>query len=322
MIMNDMNRVVQLIQEANSVAIVSHVNMDGDALGSSLGLMLALRKIGKHAVVYIEEDIPDRFDFWNDVDGVIMYNGMCEDEHDLLVVVDVADKKLLGRREDMLKTIISNVSIDHHALHYAYSDNMYVKTSAAAAGELVYDIIERMGIEMDLDIATCLYVAISTDTGRFKFDSTTPTTHMIASNLLTYGVDSNWLSNKVFDESSKERTLLIAEAILTLRTYCDDRIATMYITRDMINKVGAKDSDAEGIIDFAINIRGVEIGVMIREKMDGTVKASLRSKSSVDVAAIASKFGGGGHKKASGCTYNGDMMQFERELVECIKGEM
>ena len=322
MSMDEIRRIVQLMKDATSVAILSHINMDGDAIGSSLGLMLALRKMGKHAVTYIEEEIPDRFDFWRDVDGVIMYNGSCEDDHDLLVVVDVADRKLLGRREDMLDQIRVSISVDHHALHCAYSDNRYLRADAAAAGELVYDIIERMGVEMDLDIATCLYVAISTDTGRFKFDSTTPTTHMIASKLLEYGVDSNWLSNKVFDESSKERTKLIAEAISTLRMYSSDRIATMYITRDMLNKVGAKDSDAEGIIDFAINIRGVEVGVIIREKADGSVKASLRSKSFVDVAEIASRFGGGGHKKASGCTYCGELMKFEQELVECIRGEM
>lgn len=320
--MNDIMRIVQLIQNATNVAIISHINMDGDAIGSSLGLMLALRKMGKCAVTYIEEDIPDRFDFWKDIDGVVMYDETCDKVHDLLVVVDVADKKLLGKRERMLQEIPTNVSVDHHALHFAYSNNSYVRADAAAAGEIVYDIVERMGVDMDLDIATCLYVAISTDTGRFKFDSTTPTTHMIASKLLTYGVDSNWLSNKVFDESSKERTRLIAEAIFTLNMYCDDRIAVMHITRDMINKVGAKDSDVEGIIDFAINIRGVDIGVVIREKADGTLKASIRSKSSVDVAEIASRFGGGGHKKASGCTYDGDLMQFKRELVECIRGEM
>ena len=318
----NMDKIIQLIEKAKSIAIVSHTNMDGDAIGSSLGLMLALRKMGKYAVTYIEENVPERFDFWLDIDGLVRYNGDKIGEHDLLIVVDVADRKLLGDRGRLLDEIKNTISLDHHVLHYTYSDNSYVKPDAAAAGEIVYDLVKRLGVQIDLDIATCLYVAISTDTGRFKFDNTTPTTHMIAGDLLSYGVDSNWISNKVLDENSKERIKLVAEAIGTLKMYYHEKIAVMHITREMMDKVHAKESDSEGIIDFAINIRGVEVGAVIREKEDGSLKASLRSKSFVDVSKVASMFGGGGHEKASGCTYQGDIMSFEEKLVNCIRGEM
>jgi len=315
-------KMIRWIDDAKSIAVVSHINMDGDALGSSLAMMITLKRIGKRAFTYIEEEVPDRFDFLREMGGLVMYEGKFVEPHDLLIVVDVADKKLLGKREEMLSIIPRSISIDHHVLRCKYADISYIQPDSAATGELVYDIIEHIGIDLDVEIATCLYVAIATDTGRFKFDNTTPTTHAITSALMTYGINSSWICNKLFDENSKERTLLIAESISTLEMYCDDKIAVMSITRDIINKVGAKDSDVEGIIDFAINIRGVEVGIVVREKTDGTVKASLRSKTFVDVSQIASKFGGGGHIRAAGFTSNKEIVEVKKDIVDCIRGEI
>lgn len=319
----DLQNIIKLIDDAKDIAIISHISMDGDAIGSSLGLMLALKKRGKYVTTYIEEDIPDRFEFLKDKDGIEYY---CDDtnfsRHDTLIVVDVADKKLLGKRVRALNEISNVIAIDHHAIHYAYSKNLYVNKDAAAAGEIVYDLICSMNIEIDKDIATCLYVAISTDTGRFKFSNTTKNTHIIAGELLSYGVDSNMLTNKLFDESTKERTKLIGKAIETLETFCDDKIALMFVTRNMLEEVLAKESDEDGIIDFVINIKGVEVGILIKEKQNGILRASLRSKSYVDVSKIANEFGGGGHKMASGCTFYGDIREFKSKLIDYARREI
>ncbi len=318
-----MDNIIRLIKESSDIAIISHINMDGDALGSSLGLMLALKKIGKNVTTYIEENIPKRFEFLDHIDGILYYKDDMNFEcHDTLIVVDVADKTLLGKRARMLDEISTVIVIDHHAVHYKYSNNSYIDDNAAAAGELIYELINRMNIEIDKVIATCLYVAIATDTGRFKFNNTTKNTHMIAGDLITYGIDVNMLGNKLFDENTKERTKLIAKAIETLETFENDKIATMYITRDMIKDVMAKESDTEGIIDFVINIRGVEVGILVKEKENGMVRASIRSKSYVDVSKIANEFGGGGHKMASGCTFDGDIREFKEKLVEYARREI
>ena len=319
----DFSTIIEKINDAQNIAIISHTSMDGDAIGSSLGLMLALKKRGKNVTTYVEEEIPERFDFWDNREDILYYD---EDKdysfHDLLIVVDVGDKKLLGKRVKLLEQIPNNLAIDHHAIHLAYSKISYVDKDAAAAGELIYKLVNEMGITLDLDIATCLYVAISTDTGRFKFNNTTKTTHMIAGDLITYGIKTSEISNKIFDESTKQRTKLIAKTIDTLEMFEDDKIAIMSITRDMMQSVGAKDSEQEGIIDYVINICGVEVGVLIKQKQDGTLRASLRSKSYVDVSKIANEFGGGGHKMAAGCSSNQDISHFKQQLVEYIRREI
>lgn len=318
-----MDFIIDLIRKSKNVAIMSHINMDGDALGSSLGLMLALKKIGKNVTTYIEEDIPIRFEFLKNTHGIEAYRDDTDFSlYDTLIVVDVADKNLLGNRVRALDEVPTVIAIDHHAVHYKFCDNSYVDKDAAAVGELIYELINKMGIQIDTTIATCLYIAILTDTGRFKFNSTTKRTHMIAGDLIEYGVDSTMLANRLFDESTKERTRLIASVIQTLETFCQDKIAVMYVTRSMIKEVLANESDQEGIIDFVINIRGVEVGILIKEKQDGILRASIRSKSYVDVSKIANEFGGGGHKMASGCSFSGDIMEFRKKLVDFARREI
>lgn len=319
----DFSTIIATINDAQNIAIISHKNMDGDAIGSSLGLMLALKKIGKDVITYIEEEIPQRFDFWNNREDVVQYDSNKDySVHDLLIVVDVADKGLLGKRAKMLEQIPNSIAIDHHAIHYDYSRISYVQKDAAAVGELIYKLIIEMNIALDLEIATCLYVAISTDTGRFKFNNTTKATHQIAGELISYGIKTSEISNKIFDESTKQRTKLIAKTIDTLETFEDGKIAFMSITRDMMKSVGAKDEDQEGIIDYVINIYGVEVGVLIKQKQDGDLRASLRSKSYVDVSKVANRFGGGGHKMAAGCSFDGDINEFKERLTEYIRREI
>lgn len=313
----------ELINDAKDIAILSHINMDGDAIGSSLGLMFALKKIGKKVTTYIEEEIPLRFDFWKGTEDVVYYTDETDiSKHDLLIVVDVADKNLLGKRAKLLDEIPNSLAIDHHALHFKYANNVWVDKKAAAAGELIFDLLQKMNIPLDYEIATCLYVAISTDTGRFKFNNTTKRTHEIAGELLTYGVKNTELTNKLFDESTKERTMLIAKVIETLELFENGKIAVMLITRDIMKETNAKDSDQDGIIDYVINICGVEVGILIKEKENGSLRASLRSKTYVNVSKIANEFGGGGHKMASGCGYDGDINEFKLKLVDCTRREI
>ena len=313
----------ELINDAKDIAILSHINMDGDAIGSSLGLMFALKKIGKKVTTYIEEEIPLRFDFWKGTEDVVYYTDETDiSKHDLLIVVDVADKNLLGKRAKLLDEIPNSLAIDHHALHFKYANNVWVDKKAAAAGELIFDLLQKMNIPLDYEIATCLYVAISTDTGRFKFNNTTKRTHEIAGELLTYGVKNTELTNKLFDESTKERTMLIAKVIETLELFENGKIAVMLITRDIMKETNAKDSDQDGIIDYVINICGVEVGILIKEKENGSLRASLRSKTYVNVSIIANEFGGGGHKMASGCGYDGDINEFKLKLVDCTRREI
>ena len=315
--------IVELINNAQDIAIISHINMDGDAIGSSLALMFALKKIGKKVTTYIEEEVPLRFDFLKDTDDLVYYTeDMDVSKHDLLIVVDVADRNLLGNRAKLLDKIPNSIAIDHHALHYNYANNIWVNKKAAAAGELIFELLQKMNIPLDYEIATCLYVAITTDTGRFKFNNTTKRTHEIAGELITYGVKTSELTNKLFDESTKERTMLIAKTIETLEMFENGKIAVMIITRDMMKETNAKDSEQDGIIDYVTNICGVEIGILIKEKENGALRASLRSKTYIDVSKIANNFGGGGHKMASGCGFDGDINEFKAKLVEYARREL
>lgn len=311
-------KIIKLIEGAGSVAIFPHVSADGDAIGSSLALGLALIKSGKKAVVYIEEKIPEIYTFLPGIELACFYDEKFEDM-DLNMALDTGDVDRLASRKDAFFKAPCTINIDHHITNTKFGHLNYVDWASASTGEIIYNLLCGLKLEIDKDIATCLYTAIATDTGGFKYQNTTADTHKITAKLLEAGIDVGDLSQRIFDNTTFEKLKLTEKAIGLLELHENKKLAVVALSLEDIRSAGAKDEDCDGIVNIGRSIEGVEVSLLIKEKGKNEVRVNLRSKVSVDVSEIAAKFGGGGHKRAAGCTVSGTVQEVKAQLIEEVK---
>ncbi len=317
MIMND---IVTVLKSSNTICIMPHVYADGDAIGSSLALGLALMKLNKAVTVLTEEQIPLTYDFLYGRQLIEVYNVNSEEKKfDAVMTVDTGDLDRVGKRADILKKGKTTVNIDHHQTNTMFACYNYVETNAAAVGEVIYQLIKLLGVEIDAEMSTCLYVALATDTGGFKYSNTTSITHQIAADLINNGVNISEISQRIFDTMSKEKVKLTGLAINSLEVLEGGKIAFITLTDDMMKSSGAKEDDCDGIVNIGRNIDGIEVSVLFRQREDGCLKVNFRSKSFVDVSLIANIYSGGGHKRAAGCVIAGDLDEVKKRVLDEIK---
>jgi bifunctional oligoribonuclease and PAP phosphatase NrnA len=313
-----LNNVISVLKESKKTVILPHISVDGDCLGSALALCMILEKAGKKVSIYIEEDIPYIYKF---LPGIEMINNYNKDEKidksATVIAVDTGDIGRLGKRAKIFKNARITVNIDHHGTNTNYAVHNLVKADYAAAGEIIYEIAKVFETDIKNDISVCLYVAISTDTGGFRYGNTTPKTHLIASELLNNGIDVAGISRRVFETISAVKAKLISVAINSLEYFENGRVAYIYISNKVLKKSGALEEDCDGIVNIGRNIRGVEVSVMLRE-WNGGIKCNLRSNTYVDVSEIATVFSGGGHAKAAGFTIKGNVDDIKNRLFEEI----
>ena len=310
--------IIKAIEGAERIAILPHVFADGDALGSSIALALALRKMEKQVKVYIEEEIPRTFDFLPGKEFIEVFKGQIED-FDLILILDTGDLARLGKRVDIFNNKGYTINIDHHTTNTEFAAINHVDTNAAAVGEIIYQLIKSLGISIDQNIATCLYVAIATDTGGFRYSNTTALTHQITADLINNGVDVSKISQIVFETLPYKKVKLMGLAIDTIEISENGKLAFITVTDEMLKKTNASDEDCDGLVNIARNIEGVEVAVLVRQRSKDEFKVNFRSQNYVDVSAIARKYSGGGHMKAAGCTINGNMEEIKQMLKKDIK---
>lgn len=317
--MNSLREIAEAIQKAKHIIITSHVSPDGDSLGSLVALALALRDAGLRVSTCLPDAVPERFRFLAETESIITGN-FSLDNFDLVVILDCSDPRRVGHLWENFKN--SNVvNIDHHPTNTAFGRLNYLDAQAAATGEIVYDLIQLMGLTLSKEMATALYVAISTDSGSFKFENTTHKTHRIAADLLLAGVSPRKISPILFDTRPYSFFCLLKIALNSLGFLADGKIAHMVLTQKDLESCQAKDDDLDGLVNYARNIEGVEVGLLFREKDDGTVKVGFRSVNA-DVGAIAKSLGGGGHARAAGCILTMDMTQAFASVTNAVSREM
>lgn len=318
LLLENMEKAIKIIEENHNIFIASHINPDGDNIGSMLALKLALKKINKNVVVLKSDFIPEDFKFLPGSSDIKEYKEELG-PIDVLIALDSSDENRLGDNKELLNKATHTINIDHHISNNMFGDINIVDAKAAATGELVYKFINLMNIDLDVDIGTNLYTAISTDTGKFSYESVTSSTHRIVAELIDIGVDFNYINIQIYENMSIERTKLFIEAISTLKTYESNSIATVVITQDMLNKTNTTMEDTEGIVSFIRKIAPIEVACLLKEFGKEDIKISLRSKNYVDVASICEFFNGGGHIRAAGCTINSNIYDAERAIVNKIK---
>jgi len=313
-----LDEIVSVLKRAGTIAILPHVMADGDALGSSVALAMALDRLKKKVAVYLEEDVPHIYGFLEGLHLTGIYAGN-PGYFDVAVALDAGDLERLGGRAEVFRNAGTTVNIDHHNTNSEFAFFNLVRTSSAAVGEIIYQMVKMMGLEIDRNMAECLYVAISTDTGGFRFSNTTALTHRIASDLINSGIDIAEISRRIFDTVPLRKVKLMGEAIKSLELFENGSIAVLTVTDDMMERSGAKEEDCDGIVNIGRNIECVEVAAMFREKKNGSIKVNLRSKCCVDVAEIAWLYKGGGHKRAAGCTVEGDIGEIKKQVLEDIR---
>lgn len=307
------SEIIKLIKESDNIVLLSHTAPDGDSLGSSLALYNSIVSIGKKAKVVIDDEVPLIYRFLKSADKISYVDII--DKFDLVIVLDSSEIARIGKSSRYL-TGKKIINIDHHISNTNFGTLNMVCPDAAATAEIVYQIIKRMNIKIDKEIAQCLYVGIVTDTGKFQYNNTTFETHQIASELLKYGVDSAEIFRLIYQNATKAKIKLIGQAINCMEFYCDEKISVIVLTKEQFNKTGAKEEDTEGIIDFARDINTVELALLFRESKDGNIKISFRSKDNINVNLFAGEFGGGGHKSAAGATVSGDIRTVKENVID------
>jgi phosphoesterase RecJ-like protein len=291
--------------------VVSHARPDGDALGSMLSCAMMLDQLGKQVDVVACDRIPIIYRSMPTVNRIRLASRIDED-YDAVVVLECDSTERTGVRGLDGQFLIN---IDHHTSGKGFGDINWIVQEASATGELIFRLAIAAGARVTPPMATCIYTAVMTDTGSFRYQGTHAETFELAQQLVELGADPIGIAQSVYFANPMSKMLLLGAALSNLQR--EGRIAWLWITHQDMIRTRAADEDCEGVVNYAICISGVEVAVFLRELHDQTVRLSLRSKGTVNVARIAEQFGGGGHDTASGCSLDLPLAEAtERILVE------
>ncbi|HML37753.1 MAG TPA: bifunctional oligoribonuclease/PAP phosphatase NrnA [Bacillota bacterium] len=315
-----LKEIADKLKEAETILLYPHVVMDGDTLGSSIALCAALRKMGKKAHILIEDAIPSYLFFLEK--DYCTYDQNIIETPDISMSVDCSDIERFVKRKDKFLAGKSSICIDHHRTNNYFAELNYIDEHAAAVGEIVYDLIGLLGVKLDVEMAEAIYTAITTDTGNFQYTNTTKTTHLITAELFDACIDLEKISVEVYQNTRYEKFRILKEVIDTIEIFADGKADIAYVTQKMLEETGALMEETEGIIETLRNIRGIEISAFLKETEPGEIKVSLRAKTYGDVSAIAQSFGGGGHRKAAGCTLNTSLHEAKTLLSAAIIAQL
>lgn len=306
-------KTAKILMAAKRIIILPHVDADGDALGSCFALGIALSEKGKTVQIVLEDDTEK---VYSSLPGrqLISARENTFPAGATTVAIDTGDRERLGSRISLFDGADMTVNIDHHITNTGFAKSNLVITGCAATGEIIFYLLSILRTGITRDIAECLYIAISTDTGGFRYSNTTAETFLIAATLVEKGIDIAEISKRVFDTIPIQKLRMRAEAVNNLEMKAGGKVAVITLRRSLFEKLGTRDEETDGIVNIGRTIEGVEVAVLFTETLSGKIKINFRSNEYVDVAEIASFFSGGGHIRAAGCTMEGEL-ESVKELV-------
>jgi len=307
-----MRKLAEYLLASDDIVVISHINPDGDAVGSAWAMTLALRKLGKRVGMYLSDGIPNKYKFITDENG-FDFTPKCA------LAVDVADPRRMGDGFTIFSSCERRCVLDHHETNGGYGEVCYIEGNRAATGEIALKLIKELGITPDEEMATALYVAIMTDCGDFCYVNTDAHTLMSASECVKYGANASALARRIYHLRSLARTRIIGEAMASAKTIMDGKIAYTFVTEEMLERTGATLEDTNMIVSYMNEVEGALVAVYC-EPCEGKAKMSFRSNGLINVAQeIAVHLGGGGHEAASGATVDmpmQDAIKWALELAE------
>lgn len=312
------SEIIQAIDEGRSFLITAHVRLDGDALGSELAFYLMLRAMGKKAVVYNQDRTPERYQFLPAAHQ-ITHSLTNIEQYDTCIVLDCSDLSRVGDEADKLRKIKTLINIDHHVSNNGFCPLKMLDAKASSTGELIFRLMREMNIKMTRDICTNLYAAIITDTGSFRYSSTTKETFMAAGVLVGEGANPQRIAEGIYESDSPARLKLLARALSTLSLDLESKVGSMVVTQKDLQEAGAAWEHTEGFVDIPRTVMGIEVSVLYTQRGEDHFKLSLRSKAKFNVEKVARKFGGGGHIHASSCWMKGDIETIKSQIIEAVR---
>ena len=307
-------RVVEAIRDRQTFVISSHARPDGDAIGSELAMAFALDHLGKQATVVNCDPVPGPLQPFAGTDRVVVADRV-EGAYDAAIVMECSTLERTGVA-GLDRSFVIN--IDHHQGNAGYGAVNWFDGTAAACAEMVFDLVVALGVPLTPVIATHLYVGILTDTGSFHYSSITPRTFDIAGRLVEAGVDPTSVARTVFDSNTLGRLRLFGAVLSAIELEHDGRLAVMRVDHAMTAAAGGTYEDTEGLINLPLTVRQIRASVFFKEISSLEYRVSLRSKGLIDVAAVARRFGGGGHRNAAGCGVQGPYQEARRQIVDAL----
>ncbi|MGE5255201.1 MAG: DHH family phosphoesterase [Hyphomicrobiales bacterium] len=317
-----MDPIIQTIKTANRILVTTHTEPDGDAVGSLLAMGLALERLGKQTTFYNESPIPAVYQFLPAVDR-IERRLQRADAYEAAVVLDCGDLPRVGTAWREVSEMPSLINIDHHVSNTGFGSFRLMDEQACATAEIVYRLVQALGIRPDKAIATCIYTGILTDTGSFRFSNTNAAAFAISREMMEFGVDPYEVAQHVFGSYSLGRIKLLNLALNSIEISRNGKLSLMTVTCGMLEETQTQQEDVDGLINYARRIEAVRVAALIQEQSNGRTAAdgrvrlhvSLRSDGSVDVAALAGTFGGGGHRTAAGFQIESTLVDIKSELL-------
>lgn len=316
--MSVLENIKEKIENSNSILIVTHTNPDGDAMGSSLGLLSALKKIGKQGAVYIPT--PNKMFSYLPGYAEILTENINPKDYDLCIALDSSDMERLGECREVFESIEDTIVIDHHITNQSYADINYLNAVASSTCENLIVVLAAMNIAINKEIAESLYTGILTDTGAFRYNVQSETYEFVAM-LTETGIETAKIYRRLFDLTTLSKTKLLARALERLEIHEDGKVSFTYITKQDLEELGLEENDSEGIVNFGRNIDGTEVSIFVKEQ-EGKYKISLRANEYVDVSVVACKFAGGGHVRAAGFESVMTMEQIKSALLEELRKQL
>ncbi|MFV9645013.1 MAG: DHH family phosphoesterase [Desulfobacterales bacterium] len=318
-----MNQTIRQLKNSNHVFLCSHINPDGDAIASLIAIGLLLASLQKETTLYNESPIPVVYHFLPSAKRIVRHIDR-QTIYDTAIVLDCGDLQRIGKAASFVSRIPVIINIDHHLSNTRFGNFQLIDSSACATVEIIYRLLKQMELPITKDIATLIYTGILTDTGSFRFSNTNKLAFAICKEMIDIGVDPYYVARNVYETFSPGYIKLLHKALGSIEISKNGKLAMITLTQDMLDETGARPEDVNGLINYAKAINNVKIAVLIHRisdtkgtkgKAQGRFHVSLRSDGTVDVAAFASSFGGGGHYRAAGFSIESSIVDLKNRIV-------
>jgi len=308
--------ITEVIKNARRILVASHIDPDGDSLGTQLAMAEYLQDIGKEVILMRDSEIPSKYTFLHNVDQISHSENFDRElKFDTAFILECPNIARIGKASDYITDDVNIINIDHHQDNNAFGHLNWINNTASSVGEMIYEYFKSVSYKITPAVAELLYVAILTDTGRFRYRSTSPRTLEIAGELVAAGADPQLICDNVYYNMKPSSMILIGKVLNGIKFYHGNQICLLELSNKMLEVSKADRSESDGLVDYTLFNDGVITGALIKEITKDSCKVSLRSKNGIHVAAIAAEYGGGGHFNAAGCSMNLSLEKAGEEIV-------
>lgn len=311
-----LKKIAKRLKKAEHIAIFTHLNPDGDALGSSFAVKYTLEAIGKRATIYLEKEMPEKFNFLG-TDYVVADESSVTDA-DCAIVLDCGEYSRLGTVAELCRSIPSLLCIDHHKTGETFGELYYNDSEAAATAQIVYKLLVLLSKSIPQKAFEAVYTGMSTDTGHFKFSNVTPETFEIAAKVLKSGINHRKITTIIYDTVKREKMMFLGAATERVQFFADGKVAVLDCPGEFLAQFGLTYDDVDELPNIPLNLEGVLASVLVKDKDETSKRVSLRTKDVIDVSEVAQKFSGGGHKSAAACVLSGNIEENLKNLIDTI----